>query len=95
MRCRLQAIAQLGVLNLRQLTAGELPALLPALLPAAWRGAKAAPWTPGADGHPTEQWLARLWAKLQVHPKHAQLQANLHVTLGSERLRVSASGCSR
>ncbi len=39
-------LASLGVLNLRPLSCGELPALLPVLLPAAWASAEAAPWTP-------------------------------------------------
>lgn len=66
MAFRLGAIAALSVLNVWRLTAVELPALLPVLLPASWRGAAAVHWTPGEGGQPTEQWLTRLWAKLQV-----------------------------
>lgn len=74
--CRLRAIASLGVLNLRPLNCEELPALLPALLPAAWAGAEAAPWTPGEGGHPSEAWLQRLWARLQVHIPSSQYGRN-------------------
>ena len=63
---RLRAIAAPGELNLRRLSASELPDLLPLLLPPVWRGAATAAWKSGADGQPTEEWLQLLWTKLQA-----------------------------
>lgn len=51
---------------MRRLTVQEMSTLLPALLPAAWRGAATVQWAPGQRGQPTEAWLEHIWAKLQA-----------------------------
>ena len=70
-RCRLMDIARRGLLNLRSLNDALLVSVfLPRCLPPAWKDQAEVEWTPGQNGHPTQEWLQLLWEKLQVGAAH-------------------------
>ena len=63
---RFQALAGTGVLNVALVTPPALAALMPKILPSAWRGAGHIAWTPGEDG-PSDDTFRLLWRCLAQH----------------------------
>jgi hypothetical protein len=60
----METLAGTGALNFARIDDDALLALMPRIVPPAWKSDRRARWTPGARGDPSEELLSRLWRRL-------------------------------